>query len=250
MTPRFNCRYKVHARASVPSPHVPNMGGPDGTSTPKRQKPLGVRTRHGGAVNGVVLPGPPLLFTITPAGGVGRNQPTPDAISTERPPSAGFRVSPDEGVNLGKTGAVRQSIQAAGLIEDAGRVMQEFVADIFDPNPALDHITSALGMASVLLESSMGTSTGRSNMPGLGGQCSQRRALAAQDVLRRQTAALVDPHAAPGRSALEELGAKMCNMAAMGLERVDPAGPDGGMSRQTAPESRTVRKVSPGPKPN
>ena len=151
------------------------MGGPGSPSIPKRRKTLGVRTRHGGAVNGAMLQGPPHLFTITPSGGAGRKQHTPGAISTEPPPSAGFRVSPDEGVNLGKTGAVRQSIQAAGLIEDAGRVMQEFVADIFDPNPALDHITSALGMASVLLESSMGTSTGRSNMPGLGGQSGQQR---------------------------------------------------------------------------
>ena len=226
------------------------MGGPDGPSTPKRRKTLGVRARHGGAVNGATMPGPPLLFTITPAGGAGRKQPTPDAISTEPPPSAGFRVSPDEGVNLGKTGAVRQGIQAAGLIQDASRVMQDIVADSFeaaDRAPALEKVTYALGMASVLMESSSKTSTGRSNMPGLGGQHGQRRALAAQDVLRRQTAAQIDPYAAPARGVLEELDAKICDLAAMGLERVDPAGPDGGMSGQTAAGPRTVRKVSPGP---
>ena len=69
---------------------------------------------------------------------------------------------------------------------------------------------------------------------------------AAQDVLRRQTAALVDPYAVPVRSALAELDAKMCNMAAMGLERVGPAGPDVGMTKPTA-GARAVRKVSPGP---
>ena len=157
-------------------------------------------------------------------------------------------MSPDEGVNLGKTGAVRQGIQAAGLIEDASRVMQDIFADIDEPDPAMEKLTCALGMASVLLESSMGASTGRSNMPGLGGQSGQRRALAAQDVLRRQTAALVDPYAVPVRSAMAELDAKMCNMAAMGLERVGPAGPDVGMSKLTAAGVRTVRKASPSPR--